>query len=959
MANSEPVNIEFLLRENISKGMKEMSRAVGDAEAAQKKASQSLKDEINKQRQLIREITQDIRNLNNAHKDAKAGSGKDEILGNLLAAKKSLAEEQATLIGLQREQIEVNGQEEKSQGGLIASIGKWAGGLFAIHQAMQLFKNIMESTDKTAVAFEGAITGARTSLEYFYRTVATGDYSNFLQNLKNAFQRGKNYVEQMDDIEERSREYQLKNLETNRKIEEARRVFYASDKTGLEEKVKAGEEMLKYMKEKSDREVEIAVDTYNSLAEIEKSKNKLSAEDTRYGIENYTLIKKYGSAYSNGRKWLEKYNSLLTITKFGKTIDAPNKQLIIDTYGGKAEEVKKALKDLDEEAKKFGEKGAEHLANIWEGLEDTSPKGKAAITEALVKVGEAKNQYLEESKRVYRETENMRDRELQKAEEAARQAEERRKKAEEAAKLESRIATLKEQMKTATGEELTMMATRLVLLEQELKLRDAIIEAEISMAKNEELKSKGAQNIYEAIRDMAKAAGIDLNKKAETDPDKLFEANKLRKQLNDKIKAEKKEQKELTEEQQKQLDLQREHIRLIDESIGSIAGLINQYGEALGMTEEQQKVVNDGLKAMSGIAKIAAGDIVGGATQIVDSLLSSFLKTEEKIQERFLNLQENVEKMINSINVATEALGNIGGANIRVTLSTLYSELYKVQASASDLVKKIGTGYYGQQNYSALGYNSASSFYTQWQNQIAPLEESINKLSQRLMSAGGLSDDQREAVVAVLESYNSLMAEMDAITQELTGTTVNELGNSLAEAFLQGEDAAEAWGDKVNSIIKNVIIKQMTAELLQKPIQKAIDTLIADTNGGLSVDEANKFKTAIEQLSNSVQPAFEAAAKALGDIGIDLASGATASKGMTGDIQRVTEDTASALAGNISAIRLNMQRMIDQGGDSMSLLQKSLEYQQRTADNTEGMWKVLDKIESRFGRIETDGLKVK
>lgn len=949
MANSEPVNIEFILRENISKGLKEVGKAVGDTDAAQKKASQSLKDEIAKQRQLIREITADVKRLNESWRSAKPGVDKDAIFGDLNAAKKALAEEQNTLLSMQRQQIEMNGEQEESTGGLIATFGKWATGILAAGAALDFLKRIIESTDRTATAFEAAMNAAKTSVDYFFTSIARPDgFDNFISGLKEAWQAGKDFTYKMDEIGELRREYDQKEVELNRKIEEQRRIFYSSDKTALDEKVKAGEEMLRYMEEKSKNEIDIAVKTYEAVADVEKTKNKLSREDLRYGIENYRVVSDIGAKYARLQSALDSYNEKLVVKAFGQTIDAPNKDEIVKQFAGWKAELDAAMAELNQQAVAHGEKDASRFARIFEGLEVSTDKGKQAVSDALKQVGEAENQYYLESNRVYRETENMKDRELQRAAELI-------KKQEESARIENQIAALKKEMETATGKELTMMAQRLVLLEGELKVRNAIIAAELAIARNEEIKSAGAQNVYAAVQAMAKAIGIDdLYKTKNVSPQSLFEAAKLRKKAADAIKAEKKEQKELNDEQQKQLDKQREHIAMIDQAIFSLAGLVDKYGEALGMTEEQQQVVSDGLKAMSGIARIAQGDIVGGATQIVDALLSQFLKTEEKIQERFLRMQENVEKMINSINVATESLSNIATSNIRITLSTIRAELAQVRKEASWLLDKVSDGYSGPQNFVAGNWGL---YFESLLNQFAPLEETVNKLSQMLMG-NGLTNDEREAVVALLESYNSLMSELEAITQDFTGTTVNDLSRSLAEAFLAGEDAAEAWGDKVNSIIKNVIIKQMSAELLQKPIQKAIDTLISDTNGGLSVAEADKFKTAIEQLSNSVQPAFEAAAKALGDIGIDMAS-SSPSKGMTGDIQRVTEDTASALAGNISAIRINMQRMIDQGGDSMSLLQKSLEYQQRTADNTEGMWKVLDKIESRFGRIETDGLRVK
>lgn len=149
---------------------------------------------------------------------------------------------------------------------------------------------------------------------------------------------------------------------------------------------------------------------------------------------------------------------------------------------------------------------------------------------------------------------------------------------------------------------------------------------------------------------------------------------------------------------------------------------------------------------------------------------------------------------------------------------------------------------------------------------------------------GQLSDAQRSAIEAVLNSYNDLLGQLDNITQEIIGTTVQSLAESIAEAFLTGEDAAESWGQKVNDVIKYIATKQLTAELLVPSIKQATDKLVKDTEGGLSTDEARSFREAIEAITTNVGPAFEAAREALSKVGIDLGASTTDTKGLTGQL---------------------------------------------------------------------------
>ena len=162
---------------------------------------------------------------------------------------------------------------------------------------------------------------------------------------------------------------------------------------------------------------------------------------------------------------------------------------------------------------------------------------------------------------------------------------------------------------------------------------------------------------------------------------------------------------------------------------------------------------------------------------------------------------------------------------------------------------------------------------------ITNLEEEIAELSRMLISTG-LSDDDRVAIEAVVESYNSLVTELNSVIEDIIGVSIDGLGDSLADAFFQAEDAAQAFGDTVTDIIENVIKKQLTATYLTAPIENAVKKLIVDINDGeiiggrganaqeinvgLTPEEAVEFRESIQAIYDTAQPAFQAMIDALG-----------------------------------------------------------------------------------------------
>ena len=123
-----------------------------------------------------------------------------------------------------------------------------------------------------------------------------------------------------------------------------------------------------------------------------------------------------------------------------------------------------------------------------------------------------------------------------------------------------------------------------------------------------------------------------------------------------------------------------------------------------------------------------------------------------------------------------------------------------------------------------------------------------------------------------IENYQAQIAELDRniqdmldeISKDILQTTAkdmaNELGNALVEAFGKGEDAARAFDNVVNEVLKNAVLNQLKKRFLENQLQGALDQLeksMGYWNGddfifdGLTDYEINQFKSKVQGIANT------------------------------------------------------------------------------------------------------------
>jgi hypothetical protein len=134
----------------------------------------------------VQKLEKEIQELNKIIDTTPIGSGNVVKLVDQWKEKTAqLNKEKATLVELQKMEVEQNGNTEESQKGIISSLIAWGAKLGIVTAAITFLKNAITSTDKTADTFEETIGLLTGGLQGLYRTIATGQWEQLITNIVN------------------------------------------------------------------------------------------------------------------------------------------------------------------------------------------------------------------------------------------------------------------------------------------------------------------------------------------------------------------------------------------------------------------------------------------------------------------------------------------------------------------------------------------------------------------------------------------------------------------------------------------------------------------------------------------------------------------------------------------------------------------------------------------------------
>ena len=477
------------------------------------------------------------------------------------------------------------------------------------------------------------------------------------------------------------------------------------------------------------------------------------------------------------------------------------------------------------------------------------------------------------------------------------------------------------------------------------------------------------------------------------------------------------------------------------DALSSAADMLGGMFEALGAGDGLSSaagLIGGGLQGASqgmGIATSlfgAAAGPWGAAAGAAVSLITGIAQMHDKRLEKSINESKNrVEELkaaYDNLNASVERFGDTGTRAVEQqlalygqlneqvqrsgsSLSTSYSIVYEVlknsdkyaehlkeQIKAGELAARGLSKFFGtnikifsveadKEALKALedvGVGGTEALKT-YQAQYVSLVAQRRELEGQLRDEEGKKDSDSGKISDYQQQINELNEQIRYFIEDLAKELyaidfdgwAGQISDALINAFANGEDAALAFDDVVNNIMKDVansILKNLVISPMMEKLQRK---LFGDENGNggvfKSFEDLNNntniaasaikdfFDTEGNAMLDASQKFLEAFDKATG--GALAATGESETSGLSKGIQGVTEDTANLLASYLNATRQDVsvkrilqEKFFNEEFPKMSLIaQAQLQQLNAIARNTERNAQFTEEILDLFNMVVDKG----
>lgn len=270
----------------------------------------------------------------------------------------------------------------------------------------------------------------------------------------------------------------------------------------------------------------------------------------------------------------------------------------------------------------------------------------------------------------------------------------------------------------------------------------------------------------------------------------------------------------------------------------------------------------------------------------------------------------------------------------------------------------------------------------------------IGLVSQRAEIEGQLRDeeDKKKSDSGKIQDYKDQLAELNEqiayfvedLTKELYGIDfqdwAGQISNALVEAFANGEDAAKAFDNVVNNIMKSVANNILKNMVIQPMFEKLQDKLFGENglfkeftdiqDNGVIAAEAikNFFDNEGKAMIEASQSFLEAFDKATG--GAITSTGDSSSSGMSKSGIQASEETMNLTNSYLNGIRLDVsvkRALLEKIGNDilpkynvlaeaqLTQLRAIANNTLRSAKNTEANVAVLQEVRDMFNMVINKG----
>lgn len=347
-------------------------------------------------------------------------------------------------------------------------------------------------------------------------------------------------------------------------------------------------------------------------------------------------------------------------------------------------------------------------------------------------------------------------------------------------------------------------------------------------------------------------------------------------------------------------------------------GAANAFGDAAGILGGMA----GGAQSLSGLGPwgMAAGAAIGGITSLAEL---HDKKRERQIEE----LRRDVQKIDNTLNLIKSlrerTLGYDNG-DMRRQLAAQY----KAQMKTLDLG--------GLSIDLSPAASAMYEYYSRGGLEGSGYQQELNALKKQREDYQEMYDaerDKKKSSNEALEEYKAKMAELDMTIQNFSKDLANELfsidlkgwadqiGDALMTAFENGEDAAKAFKDTVQDIMRQVLRNMLNVGIIERMMDKLQKKLFGENGEGGSFDATNPEGTIDaamrdvaeffgdggegQKMIEATKTFYDRWEEFMRSQGLTLDNSSSGSSA-SGSIKSITEQTADLLASYLNAVRADV-----------------------------------------------------
>jgi hypothetical protein len=412
----------------------------------------------------------------------------------------------------------------------------------------------------------------------------------------------------------------------------------------------------------------------------------------------------------------------------------------------------------------------------------------------------------------------------------------------------------------------------------------------------------------------------------------------------------------------------------------AVKGVNKELGENLDGLADALELTGS---ALSAAAKFASGDYAGAAADTINfitNIIEGFAKaksTRQDAQNQINAFYQNIRNAELELNAIYRERERSQVRNNKLKLEGLIAEkkLLEEQRKANqqayqDILKQLqGESFVSGQNTRTrrnplsffggglVGY--LSSRRTTVQDQLSSLAGKSYEDLEKLFTSGQLTDKAKELFEQLRKlkqegvDIDKLLEENKAALKEAyTGTTADNITDSIVEGFKNGKRSASDFADTFENLMRDAVFNALKFQALEGPLKDFYEQFaeFAESDGILTQQEIEQLRQNFAGIIGSAQQQFDQLQQVTNmNIGGNSGSG----NSLTGAIKGITETQATLLAAQFGGLRLTAI-------DHLSVARNQLDVMQKTQVNTgltaERMTVVIERMQYYF---ETVGVKIK